>query len=238
MRSVARAQSANGLIPWIEWTERMICGVDEAGRGPVLGPMVIAAVMIEDDSALREMGVKDSKKLTPAARERLATKIEGLSVIERRIVPAEEIDEAMRRMTLNEFEARVFASLLDRLRPDIAYVDAADVDENRFKLMIRRRLDFAPEFVCCHKADELYPVVSAASIVAKVCRDAEILKIENEMHEPVGSGYASDPKTIAFLERWTRERGDLPPHTRRSWIPAKKAKVMAQNSKLYEWSGP
>jgi len=214
----------------------MICGVDEAGRGPVLGPMVIAAVMLDDDSPLRKMHVRDSKKLSPKRREELASEIEKVATIELVIIPAEGIDEMREQMSLNEFEARVFASLIDRLKPDKAYVDAADVDEKRFHDMIRSGLSCSPELFCCHKADDIYPVVSAASIIAKTRRDRLIADIQKEMMEPIGSGYASDPVTIAFLEKWMRENQDYPPHTRKSWATARKALILAKNTKLTEWS--
>lgn len=214
----------------------MICGVDEAGRGPVLGPMVVAAVMVESDSLLREMRVRDSKKLSPKRREELSTEIEKVAVIELAIIPAEEIDEMRGHMSLNEFEARVFASLIDRLRPGEAYVDAADVDEERFRDMIRSNLSYVPDLFCCHRADDTYPVVSAASIIAKTRRDRIVADIQKEIEEPIGSGYASDPVTIAFLERWLRKNKDYPPHTRKSWATARKALVLARNSRLTDWS--
>jgi ribonuclease HII len=214
----------------------MICGVDEAGRGPVLGPMVIAAVMLEDDGPLKKMRVRDSKKLSPKRREELTSMIEKVATIELAIIPAEGIDEMRGHMSLNEFEARVFASLIDRLKPDEAYVDAADVDERHFHNMIRSSLSCSPELFCCHKADDIYPVVSAASIIAKTRRDRLIADIQNEITEPIGSGYASYPVTIAFLEKWTREKQDYPPHTRKSWATARKAIILAKNTKLTEWS--
>jgi ribonuclease HII len=214
----------------------MICGVDEAGRGPVLGPMVVAAVMVDDERSLKEMQVRDSKKLSPRRREELAIEIERVAIIELAIIPAEVIDEVRGQMSLNEFEARVFASLIDRLKPDKAYVDAADVDEKHFHDMISTCLSCTPELFCCHKADDIYPVVSAASIIAKTRRDRLIVDIQKEMMEPIGSGYASDPVTMAFLENWMRENRDYPPHTRRSWATARRVLMLAKNTKLTEWS--
>ncbi|MDD1773640.1 MAG: ribonuclease HII [Methanomassiliicoccales archaeon] len=214
----------------------MICGVDEAGRGPVLGPMVVAAVMLDDDGPLRKMHVRDSKKLSPKQRERLASEIEKVATVELAIIPAEDIDEMRRHMSLNEFEARVFASLIDRLKPDKAYVDAADVNEERFQDMIRSGLSCSPDLFCCHRADDIYPVVSAASIIAKTQRDRLIADIQKEIKQPIGSGYASDPVTTAFLEKWLKENKDYPPHTRKSWATAKKALMLAKNSKLTDWS--
>jgi ribonuclease HII len=213
----------------------MICGVDEAGRGPVLGPMVVAAVAIEDDAPLRRMEVRDSKKLTPSRREELAAKIETSCQVEYRVVSHEEIDARGTKTSLNELEANVFASLIDRLRADLVYVDACDVNEKHFSQMVMGKLSYRPRMVCEHKADDHYPIVSAASIIAKTNRDQIVSEMQAEIGQEIGSGYASDPKTIAFLQKWIKENGDLPPYTRRSWATAKEAMSSSKNAKLTDW---
>ena len=213
----------------------MICGVDEAGRGPVLGPMVVAAVSIEDDAPLRRMEVRDSKKLTPFRRAELAVKINEYCRFEYRVVSHEEIDARGTRMSLNELEAVVFASLIDRLKAEVVYVDACDVNEDHFRQMVGGRLSYKPRMVCEHRVDDLYPVVSAASIIAKTNRDRIISEIQAEVGQEIGSGYASDPTTIAFLQKWIKEKGDLPPYTRRSWATAKEALSSSKNAKLTDW---
>ena len=134
------------------YTERklsgtVICGVDEAGRGPVMGPMVVAAVMVENDRALKRLKVKDSKLLTRRKREELAIEIRKISAVEVSIISAAEIDELMGRDTLNALEAALFADLIDRLRPDRVFVDAADVIEERFGRNITERTICRPEMV-------------------------------------------------------------------------------------------
>jgi ribonuclease HII len=213
----------------------MICGVDEAGRGPVLGPMVVCAVAVESDSLLTRLGVRDSKKLTPKKREELAPKIRKLAMVELIEVPAEEID--LRDCSLNELEANVFAQLIDRFSPEVAYVDAADASEEQFAKMIKAKLMCRPRIVSEHKADDTYPVVSAASIIAKVVRDARIREIEIEMGEPVGSGYMTDPITTAFLARYVSEHKCCPPHTRMSWEPAKNLMMLNSLRKLDTFEG-
>ena len=213
----------------------MICGVDEAGRGPVLGPMVVAAVAIEDDAPLRQMQVRDSKKLTPARREELAAKIVEICQVEYRVISHEEIDARGPKTSLNELEAVAFASLIDRLRSDTVYVDACDVNEEHFKQMVGGRLSYRPRIICEHKADDSYPIVSAASIIAKTNRDRIVSEIKAEIGQEIGSGYASDPTTIAFLQKWIKEKGDLPPYTRRSWATAKEAMSSSKNAKLTDW---
>lgn len=216
----------------------MIAGVDEAGRGPVIGPMVVAGVALESDAPLRQLNVRDSKKLAPQRREALAPEIEKLCRHEVLVVPAGDIDAMRSEMTLNDFEAKLFATIIERLRPEVAYVDSADVDEFEFRRAIQRELPFECEIVSKHQADDLFPVVSAASILAKVRRDAEMRKIEAELHERIGSGYSHDEETIAFLERWIREKGGLPPHTRASWDTAKRLLAQVQSRKLDEFGDP
>lgn len=215
----------------------MIVGVDEAGRGPVIGPLVVAAVGVESDVPLRQLNVRDSKKLSAERREALAPEIEKLARFELVVIPAEQIDVMRAEMSLNDFEAKLFAEVIERLRPETAYVDAADVDEIEFKRCVRRELAFDVEIVSQHNADELFPVVSAASILAKVRRDREMRAIEQAIGTPVGSGYASDPDTIAFLERWIHEKGSLPPHTRASWDTARRLLAESRNRKLDDFRG-
>lgn len=196
----------------------MICGIDEAGRGPIIGPLVICGLAVERDDLLRQLGVRDSKKLTKAKREELCPKIEriasGIEIIE---VSASEIDALRQELTLNQLEAKLFASIIQKLAPVVAYVDAADVNAERFGEEILQELDFKVNVISQHGADDAYPVVSAASILAKVRRDARVAEIEREIGEPIGSGYASDPTTVNFIESWLKRNGELPPYVRKSW---------------------
>ena len=215
----------------------MICGIDEAGRGPVLGPMVVCGVRVDSDSALRELGVRDSKKLTARRREELAPRIREVANVEVVEVPADEIDTMRMIMTMNELEARIFATIIERLQPEIAYVDAADADETQFARMIQSQLTCKPRIFSRHKADETFPVVSAASIIAKVTRDARVRHIEKEIGEPIGSGYPSDPNTISFLRNWIGKKGTYPPHTRRSWETAQNLMRLNELRKLDTFEG-
>ncbi|ASJ03211.1 ribonuclease HII [Thermococcus profundus] len=203
---------------------RKLAGIDEAGRGPVIGPMVIAAAIVDEDKVeeLEKLGVKDSKKLSPKRRETLFDEITSLldDYVIIKLSP-EEIDS--REVTLNEFEVENFVRALNSLKvkPDVVYIDAADVKEERFGEEIGKRLDFSAEIVAEHKADDRFIPVSAASILAKVTRDREIEKLKEEYGE-IGSGYPSDPRTRAFLEEYYREHGDFPPIVRRTWKTLKK----------------
>jgi len=207
-----------------------IAGIDEAGKGPVIGPMCVGGVLIEEGriNTLKNLGVVDSKKLTPRKREMLALQIEkyALKVFVLEITP-QQIDELRRLMTMNDIMVRAFSRVLDELHPDIAFVDAADVNEERFgKRLLLEYEKKHPEKTGCmsviskHQADATYPVVSAASIVAKVRRDSLIEDLKKEIGIDFGSGYPSDPKTKQFLQDWFREHGKLPDIVRHSWKTA------------------
>jgi len=202
----------------------------------VIGPMVVAAVMLKDDEVLRRLKVKDSKQLSPDKREMLATEIHKVAKVEVNIIEPEELDALMSEMNLNEIEVLSFASLIERLHPDKVFLDACDVDEERFAQNIRLRLNYHPDITCKHKGDVLFPVVSAASILAKTTRDARMRAIEKELGEPIGTGYCHDQKTIGFLQKWIKEKGDAPPYTRRCWYTTKKALSLSKTSKLDDWN--
>ena len=101
------------------------------------------------------------------------------------------------------------------------YVDAADVNETRFADDIQKHLKTEIEIISEHKADDTYPAVSAASIIAKVERDRQVRIIADEIGD-FGSGYPADPRTHSFLLGYYREHGHMPPHVRMSWKSVKK----------------
>ena len=196
----------------------MICGVDEAGRGPVIGPLVIAGVLAseEDFEALQDMGVRDSKRLTKNTRERLYGEITKKYRHYTIHVSPREIDRLMKKMTLNKIEAEKFAEVINKLKPETAYIDAADAVPGNFKKAIEETLKQPTTLIIEHKADEIYPIVSAASIVAKVERDRVIEKLSRK-YGNIGSGYPSDPKTKEFLKRWYQKNQSFPEIVRESW---------------------
>lgn len=211
----------------------LITGIDDAGRGPIIGPLVIAGVLVteEDLPKLKDLGVKDSKLLSPQRREQLAAEIRKLVVkCHVEILSPAQIDKVVetgkKLHKLNRLEAQAMAKVVEALRPDVAYVDASDVLAGRFKEHILENLSFRVEIVSEHKADAKYPVVSAASIIAKVERDRAIEKLRKKYANigDLGSGYASDPRTIKFLEKWCARFGSYPEFVRKSWKPAKKLK--------------
>lgn len=208
----------------------LIAGVDEAGRGCVIGPLVIAgiAVTTEKMQSLIDLGVKDSKLLTAKKRECLHSEILKLTQNHHIIkVPPSQIDivvqKARKFHKLNRLEAETMAKIIEELKPDEAYVDAADVLEKRFGNHIKERLTIDTIIISEHKADRTFPIVSAASIIAKVERDHEIANLKLAYGD-FGSGYLTDAKTLAFLKQLLYENGDYPSFVRQSWKPAKKAK--------------
>ena len=209
-----------------EFNHDVICGIDEAGRGPVLGPMVICGVCFfeADLEMLGNIGVKDSKKLSPKKRYELAKIIKNKCKSYKTIVvSAQEIDaREKKRITLNKLEEIKMAEIIEELKPNIIYIDAADVNEVRFGKSIQTLLNYSPKkIISKHKADDLYPIVSASSIIAKDMRDSIIEELKKSYGD-FGSGYPSDARTIKFLREWIKEKKKTPPLARKSWETTKK----------------
>ena len=201
----------------------LLGGADEAGRGCVLGPLVVAGVTASRRGVakLEELGVKDSKLLSAKQRERLYPEI--LRVAEKvrwESIPPREIDAAVLRAErlrkLNYLEAVYFAKVIDQLGAKSVTVDASDVLPKRFGENITTNLRRKCKVVACHKADRDFPVVSAASIVAKVERDRAVEELRRE-HGDFGSGYPSDPVTRSFFISHMKTGAPLPSYVRKSW---------------------
>lgn len=198
-----------------------ICGVDDAGRGSMLGPLVIAGISIKKSNVrkLSLLGVKDSKKISPKLREILYKKI--LEIVDDyyvvRINPR-IIDKSVQKHELNTLEAKYMAKVISYLKPEISYVDSCDVDSKRFGKEIEKLSKL--KIKSYHHADSRFPVVSAASIIAKVTRDKSISRLRRK--HPVGSGYPSDLKTISFVFDYFKENNKIPNFVRKSWKPTQK----------------
>lgn len=216
----------------------IIAGVDEAGRGPVLGPMVIAIASIDkkDDAILKEIGVKDSKVLSPKQRDEMFEKLLK-APIEYKIVkiPPNELDKFMDAVSLNEVEAMFTGRLINALKkkPERVYIDSPETGLAKYAGMVRKYLDENnTELVAENKADSTYPIVSAASILAKVTRDEEMKKL-SEKHGEMGSGYPADPFTMKFLTDWVKEKGKLPDFARAKWETSKRVLAESRQRKLF-----
>ena len=198
----------------------MIIGIDEAGRGCIIGPMVICAAAINplDEYKLKELGVKDSKKLTARQREGLYGKVGRLCKYTTVKITAEEINSLMERHNLNEIEAMKVALAIDQLglHNATAYVDSPDNVPAKFGKRIETYMKGRVKLVCENKADDTYVIVGAASIIAKVTRDREIERIKKETGLDFNSGYTSDPMTQKFVH--TRKAYPaLEPYLRTKW---------------------
>jgi len=206
----------------------LLLGADEAGKGPVIGSMFVAGLVIEEERLfdLAGFGVKDSKQLNPARREILARKICRIAADQYILeIKPQMIDELRTVMTMNEIMVRSFSQVLSKLHADRAILDAADVDARRFADRVKAASKTDMQVIAEHKADQRHQVVSAASILAKVSRDASMRDLEEKMSCIIGSGYPHDQITLNFLMEWVKENRDLPPCARHSWATAQRIKA-------------
>ncbi len=224
-----------------------VAGIDEAGRGPVIGPMVmaIAGCKTEEFSRLERVGVKDSKLLTPQKRDEL---FEVMSELSHEIISLspQEIDAAVNGKShgdnLNQLEARTTALLIfnlsKRIELDKVIIDSPTKTVSKHENDVRSylgRLDPQGKtkhikLQCEIKADYNYVIVGAASILAKVTRDRAIASLV-KIHGPLGSGYPADPYTQSYLDKHWQEGHDF---FRKSWESyarlARASKEPAQSS--------
>ena len=207
---------------------KIIIGADEAGRGPVLGPMVIALIKVNDMqlNEIEMLNIKDSKKCSKAQRERLFNILNRKYDIEFEIIEANKIDKLMSEYSLNEIEEMAFIKLINKALNDDEYAEVyIDAFSNNIgKLTNKLTANISNKnikIIAEHKADDKYKIVSAASIIAKVIRDNEIKKLKKE-YGKIGSGYPSDKITINFLKAYINKYNDLPKIARRSWRTSKR----------------
>jgi len=204
-----------------------ILGIDEAGRGPVIGSMFVGGFVIEEEDIpeIEELGVKDSKKLSDKKRESIRDRLENHGKALVKEIEAGEIDELRRLMSLNEIEIKAFTDVIGRTDADKVIVDLPEPNADRFinKLNDQLPARFSDvEFVAEHGADDTYPVVSAASIVAKSARESHVDELKKKYGYDFASGYPHDEPTISFLEKYLEEKGELPKETRKSWSTAER----------------
>lgn len=200
----------------------LIGGVDEAGRGSIIGPLIIAGISVRDSkiSELSRIGVKDSKKLTRKLRASMFFSIvdlaDSLCIYK---IDSDEIDDNVFLNKLNKLEAEAMAAVINNLCVDEVYVDSCDVNHERYKQCIKCHLvSCNTQLYSMHHADQLNLVVSAASIIAKIVRDNEIQAIRR-IHHTIGSGYPSDEKTMYFIREWVKKHKNAPSFARKSWKP-------------------
>ena len=200
----------------------IICGVDDAGRGSMVGPLVITGVTIDKKNLkkLKSIGVQDSKKLSPKTREILYKKI--IEIVDEyyvvRISP-KTIDSNVFKHKLNHLEAKNMAKVIKKLNPQTAYVDSCDVDYKRFGKEISL-LTSNSKIISRHHADSRFVVVAAASIIAKVSRDKSIHMLKKNYD--LGSGYPSDKTTVKCVKKLLLQKKQSYSFIRMSWKPVQK----------------
>ena len=183
-----------------------VVAIDEAGRGPVIGPMVLCGVMMDeqDQFKLKILGVKDSKLLSPAQLIKVFDLLKNDIKYKAIVVSPEEIDNALfsENTNLNWLEADKSVEIMNHFNAERAILDCPSNNKENYVGYIRERLknknmEIKAEF----KADRKYLAVGAASIIAKVIRDKEIDKLKKKYNVEFGSGYPSDEITRNFLRK-------------------------------------
>lgn len=220
-------------------TNKVFCGVDEAGRGPIVGPLVMAAVVVDEigRKKLEWLGVKDSKLLSSQAREDLFDRIREVVLDFRvEIIEPDAIDLSMIESNLNWLEAETSARMVSQLSPNKVIVDCPSINleaykqffYNQLKKNVREKIELLVE----HKADLNHIEVAAASIIAKVVRDRCIKRLQNEIGVDFGSGYLSDPKTQEFLNKYHDKFSYV---FRKKWKPYQEIKKKQNQRSLDEF---
>jgi len=202
----------------------LILGIDEAGRGPVIGPLVIGGALVKSDfeSKLTEMGVKDSKQIPQHKREIMFDQIIKISnSTDIKIVMPVEIDNAVESkdgMNLNWLEAVKSAEMINELNPEVVILDCPHPIPSKYEAYVRELLDNKEiKIICEHKADDKYVICGAASILAKVIREREMSAI-NAKYGDVGPGYPANPVTKKFVEENFEKHPEI---FRKSWATYK-----------------
>jgi len=196
----------------------LICGIDEAGKGSVFGNLCIGCYVIDSDT---EFNAKDSKKLSKKRREQyyndLVEKAVEISIYE---LTADDLNTMHAQgMTLIDMEIWAIVQLLNQLqnKPHQVFLDSCDVNHQRFGRAVSDQLIFETEVHSAHKADSLFKVVSAASIVAKTFRENNVQDLHDKYGDHIGSGYPCDKKSIAWLSEYYASHHVFPPETRLFW---------------------
>ncbi|MEM3154194.1 MAG: ribonuclease HII [Candidatus Woesearchaeota archaeon] len=215
-----------------------LCGIDEAGRGAVVGPLVLCGVLIDEkeEGKLKELGVKDSKLLSPKQRERIASALKKIVKYQLIVLSPKEIDDNVggnNGSNLNWLEANKAVELVNILQPDKVIIDCPSPNTKAYhEYIVERLLHKKTKIITEHKADFKYPVVAAASILAKVERDAAIEQIKKHVGVDVGPGYPANPITKAFVEKYWDKHPEI---FRHSWSTYKEAAGLKKQKKIGEY---
>ena len=213
-------------------------GIDEAGRGPVIGPMVMAGVSADEEGIknLKSIDVKDSKLLSRTQRENLFNEIKKIVKDYKVIITMpKEIDSALlsEELNLNWLEAIKSAEIINHLDTKKAIVDCPRNNVSAYKTFLMKYIKNKDiNLIVEHKADLNYVIVSAASILAKVTRDNEIKKIQKKIKQPIGSGYPSDPVTQDFMKR---NYMNFPDIFRKTWASYKRLINTKKQKQIFDF---
>ena len=213
----------------------LVVGIDEAGRGPVIGPMMMVGVLIDekDSDRLHEYGVRDSKILCKNRRVYLSDGINDYIKHHKLIeISSKEIDE---HPNLNRLELEKMAEIIDELKPDLAIIDCPSTNAKAFHNELRDLIKVKTEIKAEHKADANYPVVSAASVIAKVARDRWMEALEKKLDTKIGSGYPADPYTKEFLKKILIPGKPIPEYVRKKWSTVTRIMGESKQKKLGEY---
>jgi len=217
-------------------------GIDDAGRGPVIGPMVLAGCLIDDKTGekFKKLGIKDSKQVTQKRRELLEGKIkQDAEMFEIVIIYPKEIEEKNKeQINLNELEAIACARIINKINKGFnkikVVVDCPSPSIVKWQDLLKTKIKNLSnlEISCEHKADQNHVSVSAASILAKCVREKEMTKLKEKYGSGIGSGYPSDPLTCRFLEKHANKYKD-DGIFRKTWNTWKKASAILNQRKLF-----
>ena len=219
-------------------------GIDDAGRGPVIGPMILCGVLIDENTEkeFRSLGVKDSKQLTDKRREFLADLIrEKAETFEVVIISPEEIEAHNKEgIKLNEVEALACASIINKINKGFkemkVIIDCPSTSIEKWREFLVSKIKNPSNIgiSCEHKADRNHIAVSAASIIEKSVREKEMAKLKEKYGNEIGSGYTSDPMTSKFLVKNVKKLNN---HGifRKTWSTWKNAMAVSEQKKLHEF---
>ena len=217
-----------------------VIGIDEAGKGPVLGSMFIGFAIINLDEGLstlnsfqdylKNLGACDSKK----RKEVYELLKQNLDIKYAQLTPALIDSNNSSGSKLNELEIKAIVNVLENEKPQLIIIDALTANPQKFGEMIQKKLSFETKIISENKADNKYPLVGAASIIAKELREQEVLQIKENIKLDCGSGYPSDKKTIDFVkEHYNSKEFDF--IFRKSWDTYKRIAGIKKEKSLLEY---
>jgi len=230
-----------------EKDSELVLGIDDAGRGPLIGPMVLAGCLVTRklEKEFKKLGVKDSKMLIPQRREFLAEEIRKKALAFHLTLthPCEIDARTGAGLNLNKIEAIRAAEIINKLTENIheqvrVIIDCPSTNRESWKNYVLKHINENKKgnliLACEHKADRDYAACSAASILAKSERERQVRELKKKIGKDFGSGYTSDPRTIEFLNKYGKEH-KKDGIFRESWATFQNHKVKKEQKKLLDF---